>query len=227
MKSERTSNTSIECSIYSDDDLVDGDHTEIDSGEFRILVESLEDLQVQDSAAFTQLTSLQSNAVYGKPLSEEEAAAAVPPGEDGFVWHAIVIPDTFCTNGKLISGLYKKDYDIEKGTVKPRRGSLPVTYSELFSSLTKIKGPKGPRYIFNGVLNGWPSLRNFELIQLEQKRSLGPLTPPDYFNKMQQTWSRYWNADREGKDGIPPLLNNKTKIFRAKLRGAPWSSIGW
>lgn len=232
MKSETTSSGSSAASLGSDYEDAIGDHMEIDSGELRILVETLQDFKDAQSSSIdiaspTQLTSLQSEAVYGKLLSEEEAAAVVPPGEDGLVRHAIVIPDGFCTHGKLIGGLNKRDYDLANGAIKPRRATLPVTHTELLSSLTKIEGPEGPRYIFNGVLNGWPSLRNFELIQLEKKRSLGPITPPDYMNKIQQTWCHYWSANKEGKDGISPAIKDKNKIFRAKLRGAPWSSVGW
>jgi hypothetical protein len=210
----------------------DSDSLALDCGELRILAETLEaeepSIEISTRAGvFPQLTSLNVDAFYGVRLTEEEATALVPPGEDGLVRYAIVIPDKFCANGKLISGLNKRDFDVEKGVIKPRRPSLPVTQTQLFTSLTKIYGPDGPRYIFNGVLNGWPSLRNFELISLEKKRSLGPLTPPDYMNSIRQTWAHYWSADSEGKAGISPAIKESNKIYRAKLRGAPWSSVGW
>jgi hypothetical protein len=100
--------------------------------------------------------------------------------------------------------------------------------SELMTSLTKLVGEDGQvRYIFSGVLNGWPSLRQFELIEIDKKRSLGPLHPPDYFHTLRHTWSRYWRADKEGKDGISPAIRDRNRVYRAKLRGAPWTSLGW
>jgi hypothetical protein len=174
------------------------------------------------------LTSLHVDASYGEPLSEEDAMEAVPPGEDGLVRHAIVIPDRFCANGKLVGGLSKRDFDTSSGSIKPRRSSLPVTQTQLFTSLTKVKGPDGaPRWIFSGVLNGWPSLRHFELVELEKKRTIGPLTPPDYLNSIRGTWSHYWSVDKEGTAGVSPAIRDNSKIYRAKLRGAPWSSTGW
>ena len=228
MKSETTSVASSAASFGSDfDEDSFEDPLALDSGEFRILAETLQDVKDSDITSSITAPSLDVQAKYGEPLSEADAAAKVPFGEDGLIWHAIVIPDKFCENGKLIMGLNKRDYDVTNGTIKPRRGALPVTQTELLSSLTKIEGPNGPRYIFNGVLNGWPSLTNFELIELEKKRSLGPLTPPDYMNRIKQTWYRYWSANKEGRDGISPAMKETDKIFRAKLRGAPWSSMGW
>ena len=226
MKSETTSTASSVSSLGGD---LETSFSEISSGEFRVLTESLEDHEKVSVPTDQppQLTSLAVLPVYGNPLSEEEAAHVVPPGEDGLVWHSIVIPDNFCTGGKLMGGLNKRDYDLTNATIKPRRASLPVTQSELFTSLTKIQGPNGSRFIFNGVLNGWPSLRNFELIELEKKRSIGALTAPDIMNRIPQTWARYWSVDKEGREGISPAIKDTSKIYRAKLRGAPWSSMGW
>lgn len=233
--------TSATASVGSgSDEVLDDDilmEFEISTGELRILSEDLEDQSgsvatpegKRDSktSGANFLTSVNVSASYGERLSEEEAIRAVPPGEDGLMRHALVIPDKFCTNGKLVGGLNKRDYDLSDGSIKPRRPSLPVTQSQLFTSLTKVDGPDGPRWIFNGVLNGWPSLRNFELVELEKKRTIGPLTPPDYLNSIRQTWMHYWSVDKEGKDGVSPAIRDQAKIYRAKLRGAPWSSIGW
>jgi hypothetical protein len=173
------------------------------------------------------LTSQYVESSYGKPLSPEEAAKAVPPGDEGLIRYALVLPDNFLSNGKLFSGLNKRDFDLDNGAIKPRRPSLPITMSDLLTSLTKVNGKDGPRYIFNGVLNGWPSLRQFELIEIDKKRSLGPLHPPDYFHTLRHTWSRYWRADKEGKEGISPAIKDRSRVYRAKLRGASWTSIGW
>ncbi|KAL3908156.1 MAG: hypothetical protein SGILL_008593, partial [Bacillariaceae sp.] len=207
----------------------------IDQGELKLLQADLEgdgsttvDTK-EDLTASTTLTSLNVQSSYGKPLSPEEAAKAVPPGEDGLIRYALIVPDDFCDHGKLLSGLNKRDFNVENGTIKPRRPSLPVTINELMTSLTKVVGEDGQaRYIFSGVLNGWPSLRQFELIEIDKKRSLGPLNPPDYFHTLRHTWSRYWRADKEGKEqGISPAIRDRSRVYRAKLRGAPWTSLGW
>lgn len=203
----------------------------IDQGELKFLQQTLEDGTAEtakDSAVETSvLTSLDAESSYGSPLSPEEAARAVPPGDGGLIRYALVVPDNFATNGKLLSGLNKKDFDLNNGTIKPRRPSLPITMTELMTSLTKVNGSDGPRYIFNGILNGWPSLRQFELIEIDKKRSLGPLNPPDYFHTIHHTWSRYWRVDKEGKEGVSPAIRDRSRVYRAKLRGAPWTSLGW
>mmetsp|Transcript_17395 Transcript_17395/g.47993 ORF Transcript_17395/g.47993 Transcript_17395/m.47993 type:complete len:320 (-) Transcript_17395:2392-3351(-) len=179
-----------------------------------------------------QAPSLRVVQSYGNPLSPEEASEAVPIGSDGLIRHAIVVPDNFCVNGKLLDGLNKRDFDVKKATIKPRRATLPILKKDLMSSLTKVDGEDGPRYIFNGVLNGWPSLRHFELIALEKKRSLpgipGRVQPPHYImDTFGKAWSSHWSSDKEGKQGIPPEIADTDKIYRATLRGASWTSLGW
>lgn len=215
----------------------------IDEGELKILERTLTngvDEEYKDSvdsgsqltrstAALSRsvVTSIHSEQVYGERLSPEEAVSLVPPGDDGLVRYAIVIPDNFISKGKLIGGLNKQDYNVDQGTIKPRRPSLPITMTQLMTSLTRVPGPNGPRYIFNGILNGWPSLRHFELIELQKKRSLGSLHAPGYMHSLPQTWSRYWTAEKEGKEGISPAIKDTGKVYRATLRGAPWTSVGW
>jgi hypothetical protein len=209
---------------------------QIDPGELKVLAATLE-VDITETSSSSQvepalettdfLTSQHVNSSYGNPLSPEEAAKLVPPGEDGLVRYALVLPDNYFSNGKLMSGLNKRDFDPKSGSIKPRRPSLPITMTELLTSLTKVHGEDGNRYIFNGVLNGWPSLRHFELIEIDKKRSLGPLHPPDYFHTIHHTWKRYWRADKEGKEGISPAIRDRSKVYRAKLRGPPWTSIGW
>lgn len=177
----------------------------------------------------TRAPSLSVVQSYGNPLPEEEANKAVPVGSDGLIRHAIVVPDKFCVDGKLISGLNERDFDVERGVIKPRRPTLPITRKDLMSSLTKVNSDGGVRYIFNGVLNGWPSLQHFELIGLEKKRSLpGRVQPPTYLMEYTgKAWVPHWRAEKEGKEGIPPEFTEPGKIYRATLRGASWTSLGW
>jgi len=165
-----------------------------------------------------QAPSLRVVQSYGNPLSPEEASEAVPIGSDGLIRHAIVVPDNFCVNGKLLDGLNKRDFDVKKATIKPRRATLPILKKDLMSSLTKVDGEDGPRYIFNGVLNGWPSLRHFELIALEKKRSLpgipGRVQPPHYImDTFGKAWSSHWSSDKEGKQGKHSQTHPNTLDF--------------
>ena len=190
---------------------------ELELGELRYLSNSLSQMEdpeeqhiiVTDTDTDTDTTtkrrtpSLNTEQSYGNPLSPEEAELAVPNKSEGLIRYAIVVPDDFCIDGKLIHGLNKRDFDVEKGVIKPRRPSLPIKKTDLMSSLTKVDSKDGPRYIFNGVLNGWPSLRHFELIKLEKKRTLpGGVQPPDYImNSIGKSWTTHWKSDNEGAQG--------------------------
>jgi hypothetical protein len=149
---------------------------------------------------------------YGKPLSVEEAAELMPPGDNGLVWNATIIPDElFDTVRNLRKGISPGDFDHEDMVLKARRPCLPVRASNFFSSLTKV----GPRYIFSGVLNGWPGLTCFELLGLEQK---GQITG---------RWTKVWRVKEEGSKGVEPKLPTTKHFYRAVLRGAPWTGEGW
>eukprot|EP00977_Amphora_coffeiformis_P001042 scaffold220_cov169-Amphora_coffeaeformis.AAC.22 len=171
---------------------------------------------------------------YGHPLSPEQAAKEMPVTDkntlQGHVWDCTIIPNGFFdTNGKLCKGLNPKDFDSETKTIKPRRASMPVTEKDFFSSLTKVKDEDGKaRYIFHGVLNGWPGLQTLELISLEQKRDRNVIPSPKDFVTGRILWTRVWDASEEGaKQGIEPTLKDSTRVHRAKLRASPWSALGW
>jgi len=220
---------------------LDEEAIEVDykSGELRMLAETFiavdgdtnsESTVSAENAAYmgNPGDNQESKTVYGPPLDGDQAAAAVPEGKEGLVWHSIVVPDDFIVKGKLLAGLNKRDFDLSTNEIKSRRASLPVTQTQLFSALSRIEGTSGPRFIFCcEELNGWPGLRNFELVCLECKRSLGPLTTPDYLNSYQSTWVNHWNVEQEGVAGIAPVVKDKSKIYRATLRAAPWTRGGW
>lgn len=167
-------------------------------------------------------------ALYGEPLSPEDAESLLPPGEGGLTWFATIIPNEFFQDGKLRKGLNHRDFDCNKKEVKPRRPSLPVTSSDFFASLTALDGPGGTRYIFSGVLNGWPALRCFEVMSIEERRGGSTLVPTtvelmsDHIQSM--LWKKVWDVkDQTG----PPSISKIHAICRAKLRGAPWTGRGW
>jgi hypothetical protein len=220
-------------SEYSETSISEGEPAD---GELGVLLNSLEEdaLPLSKRASVSlqrrfseSLISESGEAIYGHPLSVEEATQRMPPGEDGLAYHSIIIPDKFIVNGKLIKGLDQRDFDVEKHSIKPRRKSLPMTVTDLLSSLTKIKGPNNEaRYVFYGVLNGWPSLRCFELVGIDQKRQ-GSVPSPKDFMSGQILWKHFWKAEAEGTQVIEPHMLDPQKIYRAKLRGAPWTSLGW
>jgi len=165
---------------------------------------------------------------YGHPLSVEEATSRIPSSAGGISWYATVIPDEYFVDGKLKRGLNQRDFDVEQQAIKPRRPSLLITASDFFSSLTKIPGPDGPRYIFHGILNGWPALRCFELEKIEGQRDRTTAFPSARELLMGQIlWKRSWHFREEGKRGIEPRLPIDHPICRVKLRGASWTALGW
>jgi hypothetical protein len=173
------------------------------------------------------VTVKEEDSFYGHALSEEQAVKVMPIGDCGLLWNALVVPTNFVRDGKLIKGLPRQDFNIEKQSIKPRRSSLPITSKDLFRSLTKVKGPTGPRWIFHGVLNGWPALTCLELVSLQARRQEGFFVSPKDVMTGQVKWVHYWRADREGKAGIDPTITDEERIYLAKLRGAPWTAIGW
>lgn len=247
-------------------------------GELEVLLHSLEEpsgeLSVRVKSSLRRNLSgddlrayvYSGESIYGHPLSEAEADARMPPGTAGMIHHATVLPDQHFINGKLRGGLNMNegDFDLDKQQIKPRRPSLPIACSDLFSSLTRVHGPDGKtvRYVFYGVLNGWPSLRCFELLSLERKRqtssaAAGMLMLPSPKDVMmgQTRWTTAWTAEKEGKQGgMDPHVavmtaaaaaaaasggassagsnafantDDSVIVYRAKLRGAPWTARGW
>jgi len=79
-----------------------------------------------------------------------------------------------------------------------------------------------------GILNGWPSLRCLELISLEGRRdrSTGLPSAKELLTG-QILWRKAWDVRDEGARGIGPRLPAEHQVCRAKLRGAPWTALGW
>lgn len=138
---------------------------------------------------------------YGKPLSPEQAALMVPSSEEGLIWHAMVVPDN-----------YAKPKETESpGHILPRRAEPTATKTEFFSSLVETADH---RWIFHGVLNGWPSLTDFEVKSITAlgKNLLG-----------KKTVKRLWEAG----SGKQPSFPEKAKAIRVTLRAPAWTFYGW
>jgi hypothetical protein len=187
------------------------------------------------------------DAWYGHPLSVQDAVQQMPmSGGGGFIWNVTIVPDQFLIPSKglkRVSGLNHRDFiaasrspaERVKGEcplrIKPRRPSLPVTAKDFCASLTKIEsksGSKGARYIFHGILNGWPGLRTMELVSLEY-RSFGDSVIPslkEWFAG-QNLWVQDWCKEEDTDEAIDLRLRQQNRIYRAKMRGPPWTAMGW
>ena len=145
--------------------------------------------------------------VYGQPLAPEEAAARVPPGAGGAIWHArLVYPPKAGAARSRASSVLDKD-----GKLKPRRPTPAVRAGDFFASLAKT--PDG-RYIFCGVLNGWPGLQHLEVRAITRRSLLrGGFV------------DRLWDA--ASSDAAPRAPSGGKGSVRVTLRGAPWTDLGW
>lgn len=143
-------------------------------------------------------------SLYGRPCSPEEAAARCPAGEGGLVWHA-----------HLLAPSATRDCTAD-GVVKPRRAHLTVRGSSFLESL--VQAPDG-RWLFSGVLNGWPGLRTLELRSITAK-SRGSII---------MGARRLWDAQKtpHASPLDVQLKDSANCSFRATLRAAPWSAHGY
>jgi hypothetical protein len=192
-------------------------------------LESLTDESKKDGdpKAEQRAKTLSLESAYGNPLSVEDAEKLMPPGEGGLIWHSLLIKgEPFDKNGNLQKGLNPRDFDLEKKKLKARRPSLPVLAKNFYSSLTRIEGPKGPRFIFHGILNGWPSLQTFEVISIQRRRNAHEFVNPAALLKGQRVWAHMWSSEVEGAKGIDPVIREKGSLFRIKFRSAPWTAKG-
>jgi hypothetical protein len=153
---------------------------------------------------------------YGKPLPAEKAIELFPTSsEQGLTWKAEVVPDRWWVEDggelKPIKGLNPRDFNMETRRIKAHRGAMPLTQSDLLTSITVT--PDG-RYIFHGSLNGWPQLRVLELISLERKFPLP-------FNKVQ--YKPFWKPSK----GLLVFDDEQPTVYRASFRGPGWTRRGW
>lgn len=145
-------------------------------------------------------------SVYRKPLSPADAAKAVPPGEEGLIYHAQVVSARYD---------YAKDIAAD-GEINPRRPIPTVKKDDFFNSLTKTEDG---RWIFSGVLNGWPALREFEL------RSITVLKGAKSYRKK---IVRLWQFGKSKDAPAYPLHKDKEpRAVRVTLRGPAWTTYGW
>lgn len=215
------------------DDEMESGVTFVESCELKLLLEKYdEDGKVVDA-----------DHSYGNPLSAEKAAKRMPLDDagGGMVWYALLVEDHFLDGGRVPKEWNPRDFDLDKKQIKPCRASLPVFYSDFFSSLTEIPGPKDcPRYIFHGVLNGWSGLSTLELMGIQRRRQ----GAKDFFRQGggssssvlgnakklisgQRGWTDLWTAGKSVPMRPDQVNLTASGVVRLKLRGPKWSSKGW
>jgi hypothetical protein len=188
------------------------------------------------------------SAWYAHPLSPTDAEQLIPKSDGGgLIWNVTIVPDQFLIPSKGLkrgSGLNHRDFmsfgsevtaQARDGPIliKPRRPSLPVSANDFYASLTKIESHgslphQRVRYIFHGVLNGWPGLRTMELISLEYRRDGSSVLPsPREWFTGQILWVKAWSNEEKTNKAVDPPLIQQNRIYRAKLRGPSWTAIGW
>ena len=143
-------------------------------------------------------------STYGAPVSPEQAAELFPTGgSDGLTWHATLLSADAMTRDCMADG-----------TVRPRRAQLSVRAKDFFASL--VRTPDG-RYLFSGVLNGWPALTCLELRSITVLKHRGSIVGGAKLE-------RHWVA---GKTSTPPTMPNGSHSVRATLRSPPWTAEGY
>mmetsp|Transcript_18964 Transcript_18964/g.26692 ORF Transcript_18964/g.26692 Transcript_18964/m.26692 type:complete len:516 (+) Transcript_18964:134-1681(+) len=178
-------------------------------------------------------TSSCKHSNYGKPLSESLVRELMDFENGGLEWTARLIPSDFNADYektgelKLLSA---RNYDAANKCIKARRGDLSVTDADFFSSVTKLKDEKSGQYrwVFTGILNGWPSLTCLELRKIQYKGTF-------------PTWKTYWKAfdESDDTDSVYPGSKSNVPCFpvrysgksvkdaRVILRQSSWSAYGW
>jgi hypothetical protein len=136
-------------------------------------------------------------------------SALVPASRRGLIWHAQLVRDTYHDPGVTTA----------PGKIKPRRPVPTVTESEFFSSLTETSDH---RWIFNGVLNGWPGLRAFEVL------SITCVKRAKYSLIGRTSLVRWWDAHQQPA-AKPPTFPDAARVqsVRITLRAPAWSTVGY
>ena len=147
---------------------------------------------------------------YGEKVSPEQGDE-IMKGEGGLIYHALLVSDDY----------FDPKHCTKEGNLKTRRPMPQVRCRDFFSSLTKTKEGK---WVFNGVLNGWPALTSLQLLKMEYV----------YMQKAVTFAKQYWKAGEEGTEeapyfpeaGMAFFLQTPTSV-RITLRKPAWSSFGY
>ena len=149
-------------------------------------------------------------ACYGEKISPEKGDE-IMEGDNGLVYYAILVSDEYCD----------PKHCTEDGSLKSRRPMPHVRTRDFFASLAKTEEGK---WVFNGVLNGWPALTTLELLKMEYV----------YKEKGIMLSKVYWESGEGGSSespyfpeaGLAFFLKKPTSV-RITLRKPAWSSVGY
>jgi hypothetical protein len=123
--------------------------------------------------------------------------------EDGLIVHAQIVSDDFKDAKNCHSN----------GELKNRRPMPIARASDFFNSLEYMGG----KWIHRGPLNGWPGLRDVEVVSVTGKVKV----------KVSRTFKlkRYWSEDTH--KGTKPGLPAGTKSVRVTLQLPKFTAKGW
>lgn len=140
--------------------------------------------------------------VYGGVLTLQDAQD-INEAPGGVIWHCQVVNDDYKHPKHCFSD----------GKLKPRRPIPHVRACDFFKSLRQSK--EG-HWIFSGVLNGWPTMTNLELLSITAKMK----------SVFKPRTVRFWQAGTKQGRGIP-VFPEAAKSVRVTLRQPAWSMHGW
>lgn len=169
-------------------------------------------------------SSLCLHSRYGSPLPAEVLKEELS-GENygGLTWFVQLLPNDFDSEyatSKKLKGLDKRNYDEESMSIKPRRGMPAVKADDFFSSVVRIDYDYEnlkPRWVFSGVLNGWPALTTLEVLRIEYKTSVS-------------AWCVHWDPKRvsfiDEKNATFPTKHEAEYITPKSEMKTPFTSAG-
>lgn len=129
-------------------------------------------------------------------ISAEDAEQVIA-GDSGMVWHAQIYPDTFSD----------PKHTLASGELKPRRPLPQARASEFFKALVRTSDG---RWIFGGVLNGWPALTNLELRSITGKGR-------DKLTRLKGI-KRFFEAGAKDEGHVPTSAEQLAEFHQAVLK---------
>lgn len=202
-------------------------------------------------------------SLYGEPLSSKTVSDIIGPiptsgdrsAAAGLRYDVILLPDDRQVLERLIKRrlLDPKRYFIDSkiGEIKPRRGPNPVVYiSDFMKSLVQInnshfssKGEKilQRRWVFSGVLNGWPGLTHLEVLSITCRLAADKVSflfERDGFSNLHHAIQKLptrivsvWKWENQGIDGSPPYIPTemiqRAIEIKVTLRAPSYTSKGY
>ena len=106
-----------------------------------------------------------------------------------------------------------KTFD-QRWDAKAKETLTTCSRSDFFDSIVKTSDG---RYMFSGILNGWPALREMEVISItcSVKSLLGRVL-------IKRTWNK---GQSQGEPAYPK--DKRIRSVRATLRAPVWTKYGW